>query len=102
MRPAGPPAPLLPGHSWLSHAHVVGTVDEQKIRDMADALVDRGFLEAGYTYLNIDGERHLCLRWQTADAPLPCRMMWAVELHHADKCTQLLLDGALHAHANPS
>jgi len=24
---------------------------------MADALVDRGFVEAGYTYLNIDGER---------------------------------------------
>jgi len=35
------------------------TVNEQKIRDMADALVDRGFVEAGYTYLNIDGERRV-------------------------------------------
>ena len=26
---------------------------------MADALVDRGFVEAGYTYLNIDGERRV-------------------------------------------
>ena len=34
-------------------------VNEQKIRDMADALVNRGFVEAGYTYLNIDGGRVL-------------------------------------------
>ena len=42
-----------------SYAHSpsnAGAVDEKKVRDMADALVDRGFAEAGYTYLNIDGE----------------------------------------------
>ena len=55
----------LRGHPMVTigaaASFVVGAVDEQKIRDMADALVDRGFVQAGYTYLNIDGERHRSL-----------------------------------------
>ncbi len=39
-----------------THTLSMSAVDEKKVRDMADALVDRGFVKAGYTYLNIDGE----------------------------------------------
>ena len=30
-------------------------VDEKSIRQMADLLVEDGYLKAGYSYLNLDG-----------------------------------------------
>lgn len=37
-------------------SHYVSAVNETVIRVAADKLIDLGLAEAGYTYLNIDGE----------------------------------------------
>ena len=43
-----------PPMGWNSWNAFHGDIDEQKIRGIADAMVDSGMHEAGYTYLVID------------------------------------------------
>jgi len=64
------PTPRLPHNTlaptppmgWNSWNRFGCDINEVLIREMADALVDSGMLEAGYTYLNVDD----C--WQTSRA----------------------------------
>lgn len=50
-----------PQMGWKSWNHFGCNIDEQIIRDMADAMVESGMKDAGYEYINIDdcwhGER---------------------------------------------
>ena len=43
--------PPLGWNSWNTFGH---NISEQMIREMADAMVDNGLLDAGYNYLVID------------------------------------------------
>ena len=43
-----------PQMGWNSWNKFAGNINEQMIRDMADAMVKEGLLDAGYIYLNMD------------------------------------------------
>lgn len=43
-----------PQMGWNSWNKFAGNINEQMIRDMADAMVKEGLLDAGYVYLNMD------------------------------------------------
>lgn len=43
-----------PQMGWNSWNKFTGNINEQMIRDMADAMVKEGLLDAGYIYLNMD------------------------------------------------
>lgn len=44
----------LPAMGWNSWNAYFCEIDAQKLMDAANALVDKGFKDAGYTYLNCD------------------------------------------------
>lgn len=45
---------LTPPMGWNSWNKFGGNIDQQKIMDMADAMVESGMKDAGYEYINID------------------------------------------------
>ena len=45
---------LTPQMGWNSWNRFQCDINEANIRGMADAMVAEGFVEAGYTYLNLD------------------------------------------------
>lgn len=45
---------LVPPMGWNSWNKFACKINESLIRDTADAIVEKGFLQAGYGYLNID------------------------------------------------
>ncbi len=45
-----------PPMGWNSWNHFWRNIHEQMIREMADAMVTSGMKEAGYVYINIDGQ----------------------------------------------
>jgi alpha-galactosidase len=47
-----------PPMGWNSWNHFHGDINEQAIKDMADAMVSSGLKDAGYTYINIDDYWH--------------------------------------------
>jgi alpha-galactosidase len=53
-QPAWENLALLPPMGWNSFNHFGCDVDEQLIRETADAMVSTGMREAGYRYVNID------------------------------------------------
>jgi alpha-galactosidase len=47
-----------PPMGWNSWNHFHNSINEQDIKDMADAMVSNGLRDAGYTYINIDDYWH--------------------------------------------
>ena len=47
-----------PQMGWNSWNKFQGNISEEVIKGIADAMVEEGLLEAGYTYLNIDDTWH--------------------------------------------
>ena len=47
-----------PPMGWNSWNHFHNTINEQDIKDMADAMVATGLRDAGYVYVNIDDYWH--------------------------------------------
>ena len=77
----------LPAMGWNSWNTFDCDVDEQMIREMADAMVESGMKDAGYEYINIDdcwhGERDQDGNIQVSKEHFPSGMKALAEYVHA-------------------
>lgn len=76
-----------PAMGWNSWNTFDCDVDETMIREMADAMVETGMRDAGYTYINIDdcwhGERDAAGKIQVSKAHFPSGMKALADYVHS-------------------
>ena len=64
---------LTPQMGWNSWNKFACDINEELIRDIADAMVEKGIAEAGYTYINLDDCWHAAER--DADGFIQCDLV---------------------------